>query len=361
MKSSDPGSAAERTKKVRYEDITVVKELDKASPKLMEYCARGWAVPSAMVDFVRKPGGAAYATLHLDRVLITSYHIVARNPDDQPTEQVTLKFGSASLSATDQGETGVWETTFDVTSGILSTLNVNRIGPTGKPPRFNPIPTQILNFGAGVNSFEFEIGDEDTPLSELTFTARSDLPALFPPSAFQFSGIGPRRRLTIAQPKAGTVPTMRVAVEVSDGTHTATYYVVVATGDDSSPAIAFSPKPLAEHSPAGTVAGTFSLDPATPGATFALIDTASGRFRIEGDELLVDDPLLLDYESDPNPEITVESDAGTGSVATVSVPIQDIPEGPYDLWLADQFTPSQLLDPNISGPFADFDKDVPTP
>jgi Tol biopolymer transport system component len=73
---------------------------------------------------------------------------------------------------------------------------------------------------------------------------------------------------------------------------------------------------VSEDAAAGTVVGTLHTTDLDAGQTFVytLIDSAGGRFRIVGDQLVVDDAALLDYDTDASHTIRVRTTdlAGTG-------------------------------------------------
>jgi Tol biopolymer transport system component len=83
--------------------------------------------------------------------------------------------------------------------------------------------------------------------------------------------------------------------------------------DNAPTAIEVSNAAVDEQSPAGTLVGLLSTTDADAGDTFTytLVDSAGGRFRIDGAQLLVDDGSLLDYETAASHAVTVRTtDAG---------------------------------------------------
>lgn len=80
--------------KVNMSDFTFTKVLDKASPKLLLYCAQGKHIPT--VEFVaRKAGGKqeAYLKMKLADVLVSSYQTGSGGGDTLPNESISLNFG----------------------------------------------------------------------------------------------------------------------------------------------------------------------------------------------------------------------------------------------------------------------------
>lgn len=71
--------------------MTITKSYDKASPKLLEACARGQHIPKAVLS-VRKTGGGQqqYLTYELENVMISGYSMSSGG--DRPTESLSLNY-----------------------------------------------------------------------------------------------------------------------------------------------------------------------------------------------------------------------------------------------------------------------------
>jgi type VI secretion system secreted protein Hcp len=78
--------------KASFEDIHVTKKADVASPLLMEACATGKHIKSALLT-VRKAGGKQedYYKIKLTDLLVTSHQNTGHGADT-PMEQVSLNF-----------------------------------------------------------------------------------------------------------------------------------------------------------------------------------------------------------------------------------------------------------------------------
>ena len=90
---------------------------------------------------------------------------------------------------------------------------------------------------------------------------------------------------------------------------------------------------VAENSLDGAVIGTLAAtDPNGDSVSYSITvnDGDSGAaFRIEGDQLLVNNPGDLDFEADPQLVITVEaSDGGLSDTAQITIDLTDVPEAP---------------------------------
>jgi VCBS repeat-containing protein len=146
-------------------------------------------------------------------------------------------------------------------------------------------------------------------------------------------------------------------------------FIITVTGDGSgdgtgvivvgqSPAaIELSGHTVAEQSAAGTLVGTLSTTGGDAGGdagdtfTYTLLDSAGGRFKIEGDQLLVDDGTLLDYETATSHVIRVQATdaAGLSCETELTISVTDV-QATVAVALFDPSTSSfQLLRENTTG------------
>lgn len=85
------------------QDFTIVKQLDAASPKLMEACCRGEHLGNAMVTLVSKEGQQDYFKIKMSDVLISSYQTSGGSGGGSvPMEQVSFTFSHVDLQAADR-------------------------------------------------------------------------------------------------------------------------------------------------------------------------------------------------------------------------------------------------------------------
>jgi type VI secretion system secreted protein Hcp len=118
--SSNTGGGA-GTGKVNMHDLSVLKQVDKASPKLLVACSTGQHISSAVLT-ARKAGGDQqdYMTVTLSDVLVSSVQASgqAAGTDGTPTEQVSLNFTKINFEYKEQGSDGTLKGTvaggFDV-------------------------------------------------------------------------------------------------------------------------------------------------------------------------------------------------------------------------------------------------------
>src|SRR5262249_32678404 len=107
-----------------------------------------------------------------------------------------------------------------------------------------------------------------------------------------------------------------VTVQVSDGNggiDTQAISVTVGNVNEAPTDIALSGTTVVENAANGTVIGTLSaVDPdAGDSATFSLLDDAGGRFTVVGNQLVVANGTLLDFEAATSHTVTVQAtDAG---------------------------------------------------
>jgi type VI secretion system secreted protein Hcp len=93
--SSSFGSGDTRSELVVFEEFTLNKELDKASPKLAEAVAKGTHFRKVEIELTGVLSGSerfTYFAYDLEDVLIASYHIDASTGNPAPTEHLSLDF-----------------------------------------------------------------------------------------------------------------------------------------------------------------------------------------------------------------------------------------------------------------------------
>jgi type VI secretion system secreted protein Hcp len=99
------------TAKVAIHDLSFTKRMDKASTALMQKCASGEHIDSALLT-ARRAGGSQvlYLKIELTDVIVTSVsHGGSQGGDDYPTEQVSLNFAKVKLNYAAQKDDGTAE------------------------------------------------------------------------------------------------------------------------------------------------------------------------------------------------------------------------------------------------------------
>ena len=91
--SRDSRTATRDSRIAKGKTISVVKKIDKASPKIMESLTSGQRIPEVNIDVVRRSAdrNKVYYQYELKEVFVTKYNIKT-NESDRPTEEITLKF-----------------------------------------------------------------------------------------------------------------------------------------------------------------------------------------------------------------------------------------------------------------------------
>jgi len=109
--ATQPGSAGHGggsgIGKVQVHDFHFSKYMDKASPKLFEFCATGKHTPKVVLT-CRKAGGdqQEYLIVTLSEVIVSSIQNSGSGGDSLPTESVTLNFSKIEISYKAQDEKG---------------------------------------------------------------------------------------------------------------------------------------------------------------------------------------------------------------------------------------------------------------
>jgi type VI secretion system secreted protein Hcp len=93
--------------KANFQDISVTKYIDAASPDLMLYCANGKHFAKGKL-IVRKAGEKPleYLTIDIEKVLVSSYSTGGSGGEERLTENVTLNFAKVKIEYVTQNEKG---------------------------------------------------------------------------------------------------------------------------------------------------------------------------------------------------------------------------------------------------------------
>lgn len=119
----DIGGKGGGSGKAEFQDISVVKYLDKASPKLFQECAKGTHFKKATI-YVRKAGEQPleYLKVELEDLIISSVQNSGSASGDAPMESVTLNCAKITENYIEQTETGGKGAsvagTFDIRAGV---------------------------------------------------------------------------------------------------------------------------------------------------------------------------------------------------------------------------------------------------
>jgi type VI secretion system secreted protein Hcp len=100
--SSSGGATAERA---NFQDFSITKALDKASPKLAVACADGTHIKSVILELCRAGGDKVkYMEYKLSNCIISSYHDggSSHGAETLPVETVTFNYGKIEWNYTQQ-------------------------------------------------------------------------------------------------------------------------------------------------------------------------------------------------------------------------------------------------------------------
>lgn len=106
-----PGAAAG---KVNLQDFSIVKQLDTATPQLLDRACRGEHIGSALLTLTRSGDRQQdYLKIKLTDIVVSSYSTGGSNAG-LPAEQVSFSFNEVEVSAAEvrpDGSIGGWRTT----------------------------------------------------------------------------------------------------------------------------------------------------------------------------------------------------------------------------------------------------------
>ncbi|MGH8260104.1 MAG: Hcp family type VI secretion system effector [Steroidobacteraceae bacterium] len=105
--------------KASFQDISVSKYIDLASPNLMLYCANGKHITKGTIT-VRKAGEnpLEYLKITMEKILVSSYSTGGSGGEDRLTESVGLNFAKVKVEYAQQDEKGGKSGTNDFTWNI---------------------------------------------------------------------------------------------------------------------------------------------------------------------------------------------------------------------------------------------------
>lgn len=94
--------------KANFQDLSLTKYVDKASPVLMKKCADGTHIAKATL-IVRKAGEnpVEYITITMEEVMVTSVSTGGSGGEDRLTENITLNFAKVKFEYQPVNERGV--------------------------------------------------------------------------------------------------------------------------------------------------------------------------------------------------------------------------------------------------------------
>jgi len=110
--------------KVQFQDITVTKHVDSASPKLLTACATGSHIASGKLT-VRKAGTnpLEYITIEFKEMFVASLSTGGSGGEDKLTENVSFAFAAMNLIYTPQDAKGAAGTPIPFSWSVVTNSN----------------------------------------------------------------------------------------------------------------------------------------------------------------------------------------------------------------------------------------------
>jgi type VI secretion system secreted protein Hcp len=95
------------TGKANFQDISITKYVDLATPTLMLYCANGKHFDKAKL-VVRKAGEnpLEYLIIELEKILVSGYSTGGSGGEERLTENITLNFAQVKITYWSQNDKG---------------------------------------------------------------------------------------------------------------------------------------------------------------------------------------------------------------------------------------------------------------
>src|SRR5260370_38286017 len=103
--ATDSSAGGGTTERVDVDDFAVMKHLDKASPKLYEFCCNGKHIKDVTLELCRAGGDKMkYLEVKMEQVVISSAHPSGKSEgsDGFPTENVKFNFAKVKWTYTQQ-------------------------------------------------------------------------------------------------------------------------------------------------------------------------------------------------------------------------------------------------------------------
>ena len=205
-------------------------------------------------------------------------------------------------------------------------------------PYISDIADQITNEDTSTAAIPFMVDDADVPLQDLVITAESSNTVLVPVANIIFGGSGANRTITIQPaPEQYGSATITVIVDNGSQTNSDTFDLTVNAVNDS-PTVTLNNKTtsLPENTSTASammVADIVVTDDDLGTNTLELSGADAALFQIVGSELRLKAGTVLDYETKPVLNVTVEvNDAALSGTPddsdTLTINITDVNEAP---------------------------------
>src|SRR5215471_4391733 len=87
--------------KVKFNEFSIVKNMDTASPLLFEKACEGQQIPNGFFTLTDRATGLAFYKIHFETVFITSVQPASSPGGNSALEQLSFAFGEVTISASD--------------------------------------------------------------------------------------------------------------------------------------------------------------------------------------------------------------------------------------------------------------------
>jgi RHS repeat-associated protein len=127
-------------------------------------------------------------------------------------------------------------------------------------------------------------------------------------------------------------------------------------------AVNLSTPQILENSASGLLVGnlsTIDLD-GVDNYVYSLVDNAGGRFKLAGNQILIDNGSLLDFEANQQHQIQVRTTDSEGDnfLQTITIQVGNVNETPTSLTLSNSTTAENVLGGSLMGNLSSTDPDV---
>lgn len=273
-----------------FNEFTVSKRLNQASPALFNYLAEGDVLNS--VKLVGTRGSVAVYQAELGLVMLQDIEWSGSDGDDIVNENLVFQFGNGRITYKAQDNTGAvsstsfayWDQVTNTGESGVTDGDVDA-GGGSEPPTISGTTSKTVARGSS-GSFTFSINDTDTDISLITSSATSLNESLIANSSVSISGSGSTRTVYFTANDVVGSATLRLAV--NDGTTSQERDVTVH---------------IVEANTAPTLASPAVFEVAAQTPSF------------------LREIVISDLESATDHTLTLEVDSGTLTIAT------DIPGG----------------------------------
>lgn len=121
----------------------------------------------------------------------------------------------------------------DNVDGSAQATTTVRVRATPDAPTISPLGTQTINEDASTAALPFTVADADSPVAQLSVSAKSSRPRLLPKSGIVLDGSGASRTIKLTPaPNANGKATVTISVSDGDVTSTSNFDVVVRSVPD---------------------------------------------------------------------------------------------------------------------------------